>query len=127
MEPELFEFHLAALLGLLFPFAAFLVFFLVGNAGPSVFELYLRTKRPSLAEVISKIDDGMGYVESPVAGIVLMRLGLTVSAYVVAKEIAGEVGFTISSHAEARYFLLLLCAVGTALLSMSCQARCHDQ
>ena len=46
LNPELLKFYLTTLLSLLFPFAAFLNFFLVGNAGSSVFELYLRTKRP---------------------------------------------------------------------------------
>ena len=59
LNPELFQFNLATFLGFLFPFAAFLVFLLVGYTIAAMLELYLRTKAPALAEVIPKIDDGM--------------------------------------------------------------------
>ena len=76
LQPELLQLHLAAFLNLLFPFAAFLVFLLVGQSVAAVFELYLRAQRPALAEVIPKIDDGMRQVELAVRRIVLVFLGL---------------------------------------------------
>ena len=63
LQPELLELYLAALLYFLFPLAAFLVFFLKGKAVTAVFELYLRSERPALTEVVSQIDNGMRQVE----------------------------------------------------------------
>lgn len=80
--------HLAAFLGLLFPFTTFLVFLLVGNAVAAVLELNLGTQRPALAKVVAQVDDGMGYVETAVRGVVLVCFGLAVAAYVVAIEVA---------------------------------------
>ena len=53
LNPELLQLYLATLLGLLFPFAAFLVFLLIGQTSATVFKLNLRTQRPALAEVVT--------------------------------------------------------------------------
>ena len=42
----------------------------------------------------------MGQVEFPVAGVVLVHLGLAVAAYVVAEEVAGVAHLTIPTHGE---------------------------
>ena len=63
LNPELLQFHFAAFLGLLFPFAAFLVFFLVGDACATVFELNLCAHSPATAEVVTQVDDSVRYVE----------------------------------------------------------------
>ena len=76
LNPELLQLYLAAFLYLLFPFAAFLVFFLVGQPVAAVLKLYLCAEGPSLAEVITQIDHSMGQVEFSVRGVVLMFLGL---------------------------------------------------
>ena len=83
LNPELFQFYLTTFLGFLFPFAAFLVFLLVGYTIASMFELYLSTEAPALAKVIPKIDDGMGNIKASVTGVILMFLGLTVATDVV--------------------------------------------
>ena len=88
LQPELFQLHLAAFLGLLFPLAAFLVFLLVGYAVAAVLELNLGAQRPALAEVVAQVDDGVWYVEAAVRGVVPVCFGLAVAAYVVAIEVA---------------------------------------
>ena len=87
LNPELFQFHLTAFLGLLFPFATFLVFFLVSDASAAMFKLYLGAEGPALSEIVTHIDHGVGDVEASMARIVLVLFGLTVSAYMVTKEI----------------------------------------
>ena len=66
LQPELLQLYLAAFLGLLFPLAAFLVFFLVGDARAAVLKLSLRAKRPAFAKVVAQVDNGMRNVEAPV-------------------------------------------------------------
>ena len=98
LNPELFQFHFTAFLGFLFPFAAFFVFLLVGNTVAAMLELNLCAKAPALAEIIA---DGNGYVrdvETSVTGIVLMCFGLTVTADVVAIEIAGKTDFAVCTE-----------------------------
>ena len=99
LNPELLQFYLAAFLGFLFPLATFLVFLLVGKTGTTVFELNLGTQRPALAKVITQINDGMGNVETSMTGVVLMLLGLTVSAHVITKIIARVSYFAVATHA----------------------------
>ena len=101
LNPELFQLYLATLLGFLFPFAAFLVFLLVGNAIAAMLELYLRTKLPALAEVIPKIDDGMRNVKASVTGVILVCFGLTVATDVVAVIVTLENGLAIASDAQS--------------------------
>ena len=45
LNPELLQLYLATLLGLLFPFAAFLVFLLIGQTSATVFKLNCRNVR----------------------------------------------------------------------------------
>ena len=53
LQPKLLQLYLTALLGFLFPFATFLVFFLVGDARASVLELNLGAEGPALTEVVA--------------------------------------------------------------------------
>ena len=64
-------------------------------------KLYLCAEGPSLAEVIAQIDDGMWKVEASVAGVVLVRLRLTVTADMVAVEVTREHDLAIAAYTEA--------------------------
>ena len=101
LNPELLEFHLAAFLYFLFPFAAFLVFFLVGQSVAAMLKFYFRAEFPALAKVITQIDDHMRKVKTAMAGIVLVLFGLTVAAHVVAEEIPRVGHLTIAANAES--------------------------
>ena len=88
LNPELLKFYLTTLLCLLFPFATFLVFFLISKACTSMLELNLCAKRPALAKVVAQVYHSMRNIESTMARIVLMFLGLTISTNMITKKIA---------------------------------------
>ena len=119
LQPELLQLHLATLLGLLFPFAAFLVFLLVGDTCATMLELNLSTERPAFAEVVAQIDDSMWNVEAPVRRVVLMLLRLTVAAHVVAKIVTRETDFSIAADAQSVASDVVHHAVGSIALSHS--------
>ena len=120
LQPELFQSHLAAVFGFLFPLATFLVFLFVGNAGAAVLKLYLGTETPAFAEVVPKIDYSMRDIETAMAWVIAVLLGLTISTYVVAEEIAGVGHFAIASHSKARRKARQLSTVGVLLGMTSC-------
>ena len=88
LNPELLKFYLTTLLCLLFPFATFLIFFLIGKACTSMLELNLCAKRPALAKVVAQVYHSMRNIESTMARIVLMLLRLTISTNMITKKIA---------------------------------------
>ena len=83
LNPELFQFHLAAFLGLLLPFSSFLILLLVRHACAAMFKLNLRTHGPSLPEVVTHIDYGMGNIKLPMTRVVPMLIRQVVPAGVV--------------------------------------------
>ena len=101
LNPELLQLYFAAFLRFLFPFAAFLVLFFIGDAGATVLELYLRAHRPALAEVVAHVDYYVRNVELSVRGVVLVLFGLRVAAHVVAVEVAAESHLAIATHAQS--------------------------
>jgi hypothetical protein len=63
-------------------------------------KLYLGTKTPAFAKVVTQINHCMGNVETSVTGIILMFLGLTVATHVVAVIISCKVCFAIATNAQ---------------------------
>ena len=101
LHPELLQLHLAALLGLGLPFAAFLGFLLDGSAAAAVLELYLHAHGPSLAEVVAHVKHGVGNVKPPVRGVVLIIRRVGVAEGVVAVEVARIRYLAVSADAQA--------------------------
>ena len=101
LDPELLEFHLAALFDLGFPFARFGELLLHGCTGAGMLEFDLGLHRPALAEVVAEVDHGVRNVEAAVRGIVLIIYGMGIAIDVVAVEIAGQGHFTISTDGQA--------------------------
>ena len=101
LNPELFQLYFAAFLRFLFPFAAFLVFLLVGDACAAVLEFNLRAHRPAFAEVVAHVDNHMRNVELPVRWVILMLFGLRVATHMVAVEVAAESHLAIATHAQS--------------------------
>ena len=66
LDPELFQFHLAAFLDLGLPLARLGELFLHGGAGAGMLEFDLGLHRPALAEVVAQVNDGVRHVETAV-------------------------------------------------------------
>ena len=88
LNPELLQLYLAAFLLLAFPLCSFIGFVFYGTAGTGVFELYLGTHCPALAEVVTYVDDHMRNVETSVTGVVLVGLWIAITVYVIAIVVA---------------------------------------
>ena len=100
LQPELLQLNFTTFLYFAFPFAAFLVFALIGRAGTAVFEFNLRTHRPTLAEVITEIDHHVRKRELAMAWIVLIFSGIHVAVYIITIEHAAQGHLAIAAHAE---------------------------
>ena len=116
LNPELFEFHLATFFCLLLPFTAFLVLFLVGDSCSTVLEFNLSSETPTFSEVVPHVDDRMRNVKTPMTGIVFVKFGLTISAHVVAIEIAPVGNLSISAHTQPIASCVVHYTVGGTLL-----------
>ena len=62
LNPELLQLNFATALLLLLKLDGFLCLVFYGRTSAAVLKLNLRTERPALAEVVTKIDNGMWYV-----------------------------------------------------------------
>ena len=100
LQPELFELHLTAFLRLALPFAAFLVFALIGRAGAAMLKLNLRAQLPAFAEVVAQIDHGMGNVETTIALVVLVFGRLRVAIDIVTIKVTAVSHFTVPTDTE---------------------------
>ena len=125
LDPELLQLYLAALLYFLFPFAAFLVFFLIGQSVAAVLKLNLCAKRPALTKVVTQVNHSMGNIEATMTGVVLVQLRLTVTTHVVTEIITREHSLAITAHSQARKFLCFFNAI-FCCLSVNCQTGHND-
>ena len=101
LDPELFQFHLAALLDLGLPLARLGEFLLHGGAGAGMLEFDLRLHRPALAEVVAEVDHGMRHVEAAVRRVVPVIIGMRITVNVVTEEIAGQGHFSVAAQGQA--------------------------
>ena len=99
LDPELFQLHFPAFLHLGLPLAGFLEFLLGSGAGPGVFELDFRLHGPSLPEVVSQVDDGVGDVETAVL-LALVRSRGRIAVNVVTIEVAAQGDFAVPAHRQ---------------------------
>ena len=101
LNPELFEFHLATFLNLLFPLATLREFLLLSASRTGMFKLDLRRHKPSLTEVVTQIDNGMRDVKPSVTRVVGILLRVAIAIYIVAIKIARKSYLTIASHTKS--------------------------
>jgi hypothetical protein len=118
LNPELLQLYLAALLGLGFPFAAFLGLLLDGSAAAAVFKLYFHANAPALAEVVAEVNHGVGDVETAVRRVVLIVSRIGVAERIVAVKVARIRQFAVSAHTEAVALGVLVNAVCSRCLRL---------
>ena len=79
LNPELLKFNLTAALLFLLKLNGLFCFVFYCRTGTAMLEFNLSTKAPTLTEVVTEIYNGMGYVETSMAWIVLATACRTVA------------------------------------------------
>ena len=103
--PELFEFHLAALLEFGFNLSALVVLNFHGRASAAVLIFQFGVHAPALAEVVANHEGDVGQVELAAALAVLELLRLDVARVLVAVKIAARHRLAVAAQHEAFLFL----------------------
>ena len=99
LNPELLKLYLAAALLLLLKLNGLLGLVFYGRTGAAVLKLDLGAECPTLAKVVAKVYNGMGYVEASVARVVLTAACRTVAVARVAVEVAAQRHLAVSANA----------------------------
>ena len=97
LNPELFQFHLSAFLYLFLIFSALIAFHFHGTSRPGVLKFYFCAQLPAFPEVVAQIDDGMRDVETPVAGVIFIQVGLSITILIITVEVARIGHLTVSA------------------------------
>ena len=85
-------------------------------------KLNLGTHSPTLSEVVTQVNYCMRNIETTMARVILVLVCQTVTAYVVAIEVAAHGNLAITTHAEALAVYMLHHTIGSHRL---CTCRCQ--